>query len=197
MTGKTPAQPRDTARDPLTHRPLQEGPGRGGEQAGGERGQQKGRDLVLSNGDAGPNPGCQSGPESCSEQESSFRDPRTQAAWVTGPAGFCPHSQKSRETLLSPQGRPAARGGPGRCLKVTARAGSWPSAKEFPSRRGLAQCVFQGHRGGGGRKKKKLGGWDTLAHFKQRPRGHLGGNRLLTGCFPIRGTRRNPHSGKQ
>lgn len=32
----------------------------------------------------------------------------------------------------------------------------------------------------------------TLAHFNQRPRGKLGGNHPLIGCFPVRGTRRNP-----
>lgn len=127
------------------------------------------------------------------DQESSFQDPRIQAAWVTQLACFCPTSQQSRETLPTPQRRPEAGKGPKRCLKVTSTGlvlGRLPRKSPkavlfkmcFPAK-GASGILWR--RQG---KKRKLGGWDstssTPAHFNLRPWGTLGGNHLLIGYFP-------------
>lgn len=111
--------------------------------------------------------GSKSGPGICTDRESSFQDPRIQAAWVTRPAWFCPISQKSRETLLSPQGRPEARGG----LKVTSTGlapghlpRNFPQGNAFPNVCSR-HSISLGHLGGGDREKKKLGGRDTKAPY--------------------------------
>lgn len=47
--------------------------------------------------------------------------------------------------------------------------------------------IFSCHLGGGDRKKKEAG---RLGY--QRPKGKLGGNHLLIGCSPARGTEESP-----